>query len=283
MKKSTYNELFTNRLPLSSNQLLELENLLLVFPFSQNIHQFYLKSLYDNEHYKFEKELKKTAIYSNNRKHLKLFITGSNGYNKFISYNNLTNKSLDSDLIQDSEKKPIDDFVKIEHPDLTSELNASIISEVIHSAISVEVTPEVSHEITPEIESETKELKTELLADEKLSFVEWLKKSNQKTLEVKLERTEFKIKAEALIDEFISKQPKIIAKRDFYSPLNMAKKSVEESQELASETLAKIYTQQGNYSKAIKTYETLILKIPEKMAYFASQINQIKNLPKKQS
>ena len=43
-----------------------------------------------------------------------------------------------------------------------------------------------------------------------------------------------------------------------------------------SETLAKIFAVQGNYPKAIFAYEQLILLIPEKKAFFASQIQELK-------
>ncbi len=272
MTKNSYNQLLKSKDNISSAQLVELENLLLVFPFSQNIRQLYLKSLYQNEHYKFEKELKKTAVYSNNRRQLKSIITGEASKNKFIRFEKIT---FHPELIQKTEveeEKPFEIAQKVEHPDLTELIHQTIVSEVINASISIEVTPEIS----PKIEVPKKEV-----IEEKLSFTEWLKKTKEKQVQIQQERSDFKRKAESLIEDFISKQPKIVPKRDFYSPLNMAKKSVEENNELASETLAAIYAQQGNYSKAIKTYETLILKFPEKMAFFADQIKLIKNLPKK--
>lgn len=43
-----------------------------------------------------------------------------------------------------------------------------------------------------------------------------------------------------------------------------------------TETLARIYAEQGYYEEAIKVYAKLILLYPEKSSYFASLVNEIK-------
>lgn len=83
---------------------------------------------------------------------------------------------------------------------------------------------------------------------------------------------------ESILDKFIRENPSIERhKSAFYSPMNMAKQSAEESDEIVSETLAQIYTRQGLHKKAILMYEKIGLQFPEKMSYFASLILQIKS------
>ncbi len=79
-----------------------------------------------------------------------------------------------------------------------------------------------------------------------------------------------------IIDRFIQTEPRIVAsKSEFYSPGNMARLSAKDHEDLISETLARIYAQQGNIRKAIETYRKLSLKIPEKSAYFAALIRDL--------
>ncbi len=89
-----------------------------------------------------------------------------------------------------------------------------------------------------------------------------------------------KLKNLALIDKIIENSPGQIKIKDdqkFYSPENNAKESLLENEHLVSETLAKIYALQGSVNKAVRAYEILSLKFPQKSAYFASLIQKLKN------
>jgi len=78
-----------------------------------------------------------------------------------------------------------------------------------------------------------------------------------------------------LIDFFLKTNPKIVPKDSQYE-VDMSG-SLQENNEIATETLADIYASQGHKNKAIEIYEQLILKYPQKYRYFAAQIERLKN------
>ena len=89
---------------------------------------------------------------------------------------------------------------------------------------------------------------------------------------------------DSLIDQFLLKPKGAFRKSqdekaertvDFVNP---EEQSLAESDEMITETLAKIYFDQKKYDKAQKAYEKLSLKYPEKSIYFASQIEKIVKL-----
>ncbi len=83
----------------------------------------------------------------------------------------------------------------------------------------------------------------------------------------------------SLIDRFIQANPKITGNSDAAKEQeDISADSVKEHESFFTDTLAQIYLKQGNYTKAILAYEKLSLKYPEKSAYFAGQISEIKKL-----
>ena len=85
-----------------------------------------------------------------------------------------------------------------------------------------------------------------------------------------------------IIDEFLKMTPRLKSmahskvKPEAQEDLSI--KSSKISKNLATESLANIMVKQGKIRKAIKIYEHLILKIPEKKPYFVAQIEKLKTM-----
>ena len=106
----------------------------------------------------------------------------------------------------------------------------------------------------------------------KNSFIKWLKVSKQVSNP--------KSSQNSLIESVLSVNPKIdpykkISNTDLSAGFKLSKK------EYMTETLAKIYFEQNKFEEAIKAYEILCLKYPEKISLFADQIKTIKSSLKK--
>ena len=130
------------------------------------------------------------------------------------------------------------------------------------------------------------------------SFIEWLKITSFKPIkrkevdiepetEVETQPQNETLEAEtttplqnklAIIDKFISENPKIKPISDNAPKPKLVNNDDAISDSLMTETLARIYLEQKNYEKAIQSYKILSLKYPEKSSFFAHQIKLVKEL-----
>jgi len=111
------------------------------------------------------------------------------------------------------------------------------------------------------------------------SFNEWLKLSTFKPInrEIEPENTISVDEKMEIIDEFIEKNPKIEPIKDVVVKSEHLNQNFD-NEEIMTETLARVYVMQHKYSDAIRSYEILCLKFPEKSSFFADQIKQIENI-----
>jgi len=161
----------------------------------------------------------------------------------------------------------------------TQAIESSMELDIANAEKEMEANAKIENQKS-EIKKEEKKIEepkkeTTLDTTKKHSFTDWLK---MKQTELPKTTSEKKTGTD-LIERFITEEPKIgKIKADFFSPVNMAKQSVTDDYSMVTETLAKIYEKQGAYNKAIEAYEKLILVYPEKSAFFAARIEEIKKL-----
>lgn len=102
----------------------------------------------------------------------------------------------------------------------------------------------------------------------------WLK--IDRTEEIEKEKSETKERA---IETFIENNPKISQLKEESSYVVKEKNS--DISHLMTETLANLYFEQKLYTKAIKAFEILIKKSPEKKEYFEAKIQDVKDFRSK--
>lgn len=185
-------------------------------------------------------------------------------------------KYLRSSALQTTNRGILFDFI---NRDLKNQENAV-------QQISRHHEPEELIEEIPGNESHTKtqDQKVETSVDHKNkhSFTDWLKLTKLKPLEVQNKENSsndknLRIDKSDLIEKFIKNNPRIKKVSDAsLKPSNPLK--TRPSQQMMTETLAKIYLEQKKYSKAIEAYNILILNNPKKSSFFADQIKMIQSL-----
>ncbi len=285
-----------------------LEKIIKAFPYFQSVRLLHLKSLKNQDSFRYNQALKTTAAYSTDRSVLFDFIT-SDLFNKASSDSLPLKKQkveievIDPEEIKVSPRIDLDDAVHMKIQEAEDVLDPSLFTEreknstlkqiQIAKSIADEEKSKEQKDISPE---ETLQIDSplEFSKKETHSFAEWLKLTSLHPIERNskpTENTDSQQNKEQstskslekkdkfdLIDEFIQNNPKIQPVEKNVHTRNLAKESSVHTDELMTETLAKVYLAQKKYKKAIQAYNILILKNPEKSGFFADQIRAIKKL-----
>ncbi|WP_292942792.1 hypothetical protein [Olleya sp. UBA1516] len=281
-----------------------LDSIIKEFPYFQSARAIYLKGLKNKESFKYNQALKTTAAYTTDRSILFDFITSEtfnqNEVSEYIKHN--------LDYINSIEVVTED----ISASNITS--HDATLNQHIEDARHT-INPELFQPKTENNKFEDSNLDTvktnndtekaeailkigtplQFEKSETHSFNEWLNLAQYKPIEretVDKKTTNATAETEKsndineierakkfeLIDKFITKNPKLEAKKSNISNHNIAKEQMIQPESLMTETLARIYVEQKNYKKAIQSYKILSLKYPEKSGFFADQIKAIEKL-----
>jgi len=186
--------------------------------------------------------------------------------------------------IENETEVPVNEF---DIDKLNKNIEQEISKGIIQSYIETDVlkTPELNKVEVSEPSSFTDWLKK--LQKENHTFQtnvttapsEARKSKENEPIKVEIDKkTSLSTQNKQIIDKIIEFDPGRIklGTNKFFTPALDAKQSLLENEHLVTETLAKIYALQGNIPKAIRAYEILSLKFPQKSVYFASLIQKLK-------
>ena len=271
------------------SQVYELENIIHEYPYFQVVKAIYLKILYAQESYRYNKELKITAAHIGNRTLLFDFITSTG----FKDKKNVLKK-------EEMPKAYVDEAIP-------SEFTTYVSGDVFEKKEFYPVTHTVEQSQTSKdaISSSEQQQKEALhmgkpidfQPNDKQSFATWLQVTRYKPIDRRTTKTattidlpfvdknifeegDVRAKKFDLIDKFLEANPKIEVNKDYDDTSSnieiVEKKDI--GRQFMTETLAKVYLEQGKYTEAIQAYQILMLKNPAKSAYFAEQISIIRKL-----
>ena len=241
------------------------------YPYFQLPRFFYAKSLKDQNKNDIERALNQLALYTADRSIIKQNIESKYQHQKKIKSEI---KNVET-TIKDTNESKIESKLGLRRDKQTQSRKMPI-----H-------TVEIKVKKTKKNKTETKKSEPRLKKssppsfDIKLNFLDWIQftqeKQNQTNLSKETEKAGPLSDKIHIIDRFLKADPKIppggknessnySLEEDFYS------------NELMTETLAKVLVKQKKYKKAISAYKILSLKYPEKNVFFAGKIQEIRKL-----
>lgn len=288
MTVNEFVEILKNPYTISEEQAHELDNIVQEYPYFQAARVLQLKVLHSEGNYRYNKALKLAAAHVLDRSVLYDFIH-SKAVVRDVSVLQQELNEIKKAVQRQETKKEIatiptasyrvpEVFAKPQIPKPI--LEEDIFSEKFIRQGDIESIMVYKEEIMPETQREKPSERHDIVLGNKVdSISEWLtdisSKENKQGVDYKDDTVAEKFR---LIDKFLEANPKIEPSRDYVSNVNLANEVKTDPHQLMTETLAQVYVKQRKYKQAIQAYEILILKNPEKSAYFAAQIQNIKNL-----
>ena len=310
MNRNDFLNMIENTVPVNRTMIGEVYELIDIFPYFQSAHLLLLKGLHTNADVKFENQLRNSAIHIGDREVLYRLLNPQPSY-ETDKIDIKKDNDLKEEIVIDTQQTVIESAKNSEYMINEIEKNSDetgsgekpdTLNQTPGQSVMIATEPDntdpagvifLLEEDT--IPSEDKVvfmdpgfripeysdlLELDLDEDHEIIFQS---EETSDGIQDKMEEYSRKQLQSELIDKFIVSNPRIEPQKDktYISNDVISKPFIEESGSLVTETLAKIYVNQGYYSKAIDIYEKLSLKFPEKSSYFAFQIEKVKEFIKK--
>ena len=301
---------------IAAETLTDLEELARQYPYFQAVHTLIAKAKHDEQASDAEAALHRAAIYAPDRRHLRKLILEEvhRSPSEAPSTDEAAPSSAEVAVTEiQKDAGPMADAVELSGPATEQDsepVDAPVVSpEASEPVVTEENEPEATIN-TVESESETivvtEENEGEPMADEEQELVpsaepttideaderdsvyDALEKNLKNLQEVRsAQRPEdqkplasgtTQQEQQELMDKFVSQEhDKLSTPMDLEATIaDLAERSTLAPEELVTENLAEIFIKQGKVEKGLALYEKLSLKFPEKKAYFADKIEQLK-------
>ena len=284
-KDLTY--LFENSASVGAQETGELEAILEEYPYFQAARAIYLKGLFSQDSFKYNLALKKTAAFTLDRSVLFDFISSKDFNQDKVALqikrqeDTLRNITVfEPQEVYGNRSISINNAIKMKITESAQVLDPGLFERpLIKLSEEIKIPEKSPSEENPEVGSPL-----DFNVSEAHSFSEWLSLTKTKPIERNPEALEnlkkikdSKLRKSELIDDFISKSPKLKPNK-LTGTFNNSMEPIVPPEALMTETLARVYLEQKNYKKAMQAYKILMMKNPEKSGFFADQIRAIQKL-----
>lgn len=289
MEKEKFHQLLTNYTALSQEEAQVVLGLQRNFPYSQVLHGLAARAAQDNNLNDKEHHLHLSAIYSTDRAVLKSIMTA-------LQQPRVTAVITQPEKISVDTPSTLVETPAVENPVVASVKETSVDSNVLNEPVNLSgdaLNEEVMHDIEIlrerkaqfekmvsnlekgiPVSAEVPKSKKTKLADPDDGLLNEIK-SQKKRIKPEGEKQKEQIE---IIDQFIKVQPSMpkLKATESQTKSDLSEPSVAYSDNIVSETLVEILLKQGKKDKAIEVLKKLIWKFPQKKAYFAARIEELK-------
>ncbi|NVK85312.1 MAG: hypothetical protein HWE21_13390 [Cytophagia bacterium] len=300
MDKERFSTLLQNPSKVTNADIKALNEYRKKYPYFQSLYVVVAKALREREHPKTDAFIKKAAIYSANRSHLKEIIEGDF---VFALKEKEPKQEIPQKTVVETVAPP-----KVEEPKKVETPAATDTQKEVKQAEKAKAPKESKAETKVKLEEKKPEGKKEAkgtkqsvpktevtktpVIDNDLAEIEATKRRIEALLSGQLVESEIEKKPKKpisekkknqieIIEKFIKNEPQMDRERMAEAEgkvdiEDLADKSLLKEEDFETETLAKLMAKQGKVKKAEDIYKKLSLKFPEKSAYFATQIEKLK-------